>query len=523
MTSLIYTCQTIKEYNVDLKKNIKTKNPPNKKSQLYRTLSTYTDITNNLNLFLELQNKLNSNTVKSKENSYCWINWKKITIPEKIKYSLENKVKIDDFYPNKLYVDLNSEKKSIQLTNIFNNKITQLLNIKPSNEIYLLLDELAYEIYSFTENNNTNQKTIEESINKKNLFHYIINSGDYFLLNSIDYKQYMFLSEMCTFIVGDQYILFIPHYPEKNVQINLDNVTNNYLLITDKQFYLKKNNLTINVKYTFDTSNLENIVYGYIKDKFKKELFNIRTNNKCDLKKNYRYTNNETKMAISSYTFYDYKKKIEYLKYNKNNCDFEEYYNHNNHFKHIISQCMVSDDSTGLRYRGKYTETSKDGKPIKKSIEFDDELKYLLEGDEVKVDMLENKPRKNNEGFVAYKIAKSENDDLRIVKLFVPPDAKVIRPIDEEYFISFGKERCDKAIVMDIQLPIKDNEISVVPDEMIAYSYIHKINGTNSFEYKVGQEVYPDGFDSDENTSCGKGLHFFQDRIKVFKAFVDNV
>ena len=63
-------------------------------------------------MFLELQNKLNSNTVKSKENSYCWINWKKITIPEKIKYSLENKVKIDDFYPNKLYIDLNSEKKS---------------------------------------------------------------------------------------------------------------------------------------------------------------------------------------------------------------------------------------------------------------------------------------------------------------------------------------------------------------------------------------------------------------------------
>ena len=333
----------------------------------------------------------------------------------------------------------------------------------------------------------------------------------------------MFLSKFATCIFGDRYILLIPNHPEENVQFNLNNMDSNYLLITEKQFYLKKNDFTINFKYTFDTTNLENIVYGYIKDKFKKELFNIRTNNKCNLKKNYKYVNTETKMVLNSYTFYDYEKKIEYLKYNKNNCDFEEYYNHNNHFKYIISQCMISDDSTGLRYRGKYTGTSQNDKITRKSISIDDELKYLLEGDEVKVDTLENKTRNVEEGFIAYKIAKSEQGDLRIVKLFVPPDAKVIRPIDEEYFINFGKERCDKAIVMDIQLPIKDNEISVVPEEMVAYSYIHKINGTNSFEYKVGQEVYPDNFNSDENIGCGSGIHFYQDRLTVFKAFVDKI
>ncbi len=183
---------------------------------------------------------------------------------------------------------------------------------------------------------------------------------------------------------------------------------------------------------------------------------------------------------------------------------------------------MIYNDSTGIRYRGKYTGTSQDGKPFKKTIHIDDKLKYLLEGDEVKVDLLDNKKRTNDEGIIVYKIAKSEYGDLRIVKLFVPPDAKIVRPIDSEYFINFGKERCDKAIVMDIQLPIKDEEKSVVPEEMTAYSYIHKINGSNNFEYKVGQEVYPDSFNPDENIGCANGLHFYQDRLTIFKAFIDN-
>jgi hypothetical protein len=31
---------------------------------------------------------------------------------------------------------------------------------------------------------------------------------------------------------------------------------------------------------------------------------------------------------------------------------------------------------------------------------------------------------------IGYKISKSEQDDLRMVKLFIPPDAKIARSID---------------------------------------------------------------------------------------------
>lgn len=515
---LFHTCQTLKEYNNNNKIFYKKKIILNKKFQFYFPLLPHKDITDCLDLFLELKNKL-------AKNNWCWIGWNKIKIPEKLKLSLENKVKIDDFCPSNFYFDNNAKKKLNMINNIVFSHMFSMLNIKPSNEILLLFDELKKELLSFNLSNNTNKKLIEDTINIKNTIHSVFSTGDYYILNSTDSKQYMFLSNYTTCIFAEKYILIIPTYPEEKVKINSENINSNYLLITDKQFYFKKNDMNINFKYTFDTLTLENVVFGYIKDRFKKELFNIRTNYKCNLKKNYKYINKETNMVLNSYSFYDREKRNEYHKYNKNNCDFEEYYDYNNNLKHVISQCMITDDSTntGIRYRGKYIGTSKDGNIIRKSIQIDDELKYLLEGDEVKVDTLENKTRKSEEGFIAYKIAKSKEGELRIVKLFVPPDAKVVRPIDEEYFINFGKERCDKAIVMDIQLPVKDNEISLVPEEMVAYSYIHKINGTNSFEYNVGQEVFPDDFNPDENIGCGKGLHFFQGRLTVFKAFIDNV
>lgn len=521
---LVHTCQTFEDYNNNYNIFINKKIMPNKKFQFYRSLSIHTDITNNYDLFLELKNKFgnSNNSYNLKKKKYCQINWKKIIIPEKLKFSLENKVKIDDFYPSNFYFDLNPKEKFIKLTDVIHNYLT-LFNIQLSHEISLLFEEFTNELLSFKENNNTNKNTMENTISFLNIFYDILNSGDYFLLNSIDYKQYMFLSSFANCIFTERYILLIPTNVDTNVKINSDNINNNYLLITDKQFYFKKNDMTVSVKYTFDTLNSENIVYGFIKDKFKKEIFNIKINDKYNIKKNYKFINKETNLILNSYSSYNYDKDIEYHKYNKNNCHFEEYYDYKNNIRHIISQCMISDDTTGLRYRGKYTGTSQSGKITRKSIQINNELKYLLEGDEVKVDTLENKKKKNEEGFIAYKVAKSENGDLRIVKLFIPPDAKVVRPIDEEYFINFGKERCDKAIVMDIQLPIKDNEISVVPEEMIAYSYIHKINGSNGFQYNVGQEVYPDDFNLDENIGCGAGLHFFQDRLTIFKAYIDNI
>ena len=518
---LIHTCQTIDDFNKTKFINI-YKNIFNNKLKFYRSIPNHIEVSNCINLFFELKNKFTKNILNSKPNNYCWINWNKIIFPEKLKLALFSKSQINDFYPSNFYFNPNPKEKLYILNNIFDNYFQNVVNIQPTKQILLLFEEVAKELVSFMDNNNTNQNINEENINVKNIFKNIFNCGDYFLINSIDNKQYMFLSQFATCFLSSTYILLIPNYPEENVQINSENIYNNYIFLTDKHLYFKKNDLTINLKYLYDISNSENIVYGYIKDKLKKELLNMKVNNKSDIKKIYKYSNKETNMELNSSSFYDHDKNSEYLKFRKNNCDFEEYYDHKNQLTHIISQCMIS-DNTGMRFRGKFTGTSQDGKPIKKSIYIDDELKYLLEGDEVKVDTLLSKKRKNDEGIIVYKIAKSEQDDLRIVKLFIPPDAKIARPIDEEYFITFGKERCDKAIVMDIQLPIKDEEISVVPKEMTAYSYIHKINGTNSFEYKVGQEVYPDSFNSDENISCANGLHFYQDRLTVFKAFIDNI
>jgi hypothetical protein len=95
----------------------------------------------------------------------------------------------------------------------------------------------------------------------------------------------------------------------------------------------------------------------------------------------------------------------------------------------------------------------------------------------------------------------------------------IVKPIDKEYFNTRGKERCNKAIVMDIQFAM-DEEISLVPTETSAYSYIFNENGIR-FEYKVGMEVVPDMFDPNEDESCTHGIHFYRDRKSVFDVYVN--
>ena len=57
-------------------------------------------------------------------------------------------------------------------------------------------------------------------------------------------------------------------------------------------------------------------------------------------------------------------------------------------------------------------------------------------------------------------LCKNSKNENRIVKLGV--DGKIVTTIDEEYFMNCKKERANSAIVLDIQLPDLDNEISVV-------------------------------------------------------------
>lgn len=121
-----------------------------------------------------------------------------------------------------------------------------------------------------------------------------------------------------------------------------------------------------------------------------------------------------------------------------------------------------------------------------------------------------------NEYVIAWKVCKSIDGENRIVKLGIPPDAIRVLPIGDDFFATFRKERCSKAFVLDIQEPILEKHISVVPREKVAYSYLFdKIT-----EYNIGTIVVPDSFDDDKFKSCANGIHYHRDRTAVFKMWI---
>ncbi len=206
--------------------------------------------------------------------------------------------------------------------------------------------------------------------------------------------------------------------------------------------------------------------------------------------------------------------------YNKNGLMVNYIYNKKTNISKLVSNCTVNDSN--LRYRGKYEEKRVGdkivSKKLTKSTESGDKLLYNKEYDQVLIDNVNNEKIKD-EILIGWKVAKSPSGENRIIKLMIPNDAQIILPIDEEFFNTKGKERCDKAIVMDIQLPDESDEISVVPHEMVAYSYIYKID--KQFEYKVGKEIIPDSFDTNDDVSCTHGIHFYRNRHLVFDVYIN--
>ena len=109
-----------------------------------------------------------------------------------------------------------------------------------------------------------------------------------------------------------------------------------------------------------------------------------------------------------------------------------------------------------------------------------------------------------------WKIAKLHNGDWCVIKLSIPPDARIVTPIDE-YFAKFHKRRCSYAYVVDIQKPIIDREESTLEDEAISGIHVD-----SQIIYKKGEIVRPDGFDQDNSNSCSQGIHFHIERNYVF-------
>lgn len=97
--------------------------------------------------------------------------------------------------------------------------------------------------------------------------------------------------------------------------------------------------------------------------------------------------------------------------------------------------------------------------------------------------------------FIGWKKARCEDGDI-IVKLEIPEDARRLSATGM-------KCRCDKALVLEIQ-----NEYgNTMPLTTVAHS-IHD----PQFEYRVGETVSVENFDTNRFNECSTGIHFFINR-----------
>ena len=103
--------------------------------------------------------------------------------------------------------------------------------------------------------------------------------------------------------------------------------------------------------------------------------------------------------------------------------------------------------------------------------------------------------------FIAWKKVK-EGNHYYIIKLEIPEDAKRSSATSK-------KCRCDKAKVLEItNLKTGENV-----DEVVNTAYV-------LCTYKVGEMVYPDGFDDNRWRECSHGIHFFIDREEAVDYYI---
>ena len=514
MTDLImYYPETLTQYNYFI--NLKLLRQKMWKPSINKNLENKTDITNLFGMTEYYRKQLMM-------YNYSYIIWDKFVIPENISDIIKKNSFLKDisyFIPEKFIFNNRIYDKSV---NSIIHKINKNYTVDSSIEYILLKKFIINELSSFFPQNFNNFNNIDK---KENVLDSIKSLQDFMILENIiilfskNNNDIILFNEYLLMVFTNDYILILPN----NKFLN----QNDYLLLVNGKIYIKNDDMKM-VEYSkkeYINNDTIYTSYGYIKNLTETQIFNCSINTNMVIKNIYNYTNKETKLNIKFYGIIFNKEGINIFKFNKNGCEFEEYINHNTNYRQIVSQCMIGgkeNNGSELRYRGKYTETSLNNKNIKKTITFGDKIVYEKEGDETINNLLVDKKKYFNrtEMIIGYKVAKSVKGELRIVKLCITTDAQIIIPIDEEYFINHCKERCDKAIVMDIQLPNKNEEISVVPNEMVAYSYVYK-SGKNVFEYKIGNEVIADSFNSNEDIGCAQGIHYFQSRSNLFEAYID--
>ena len=188
-------------------------------------------------------------------------------------------------------------------------------------------------------------------------------------------------------------------------------------------------------------------------------------------------------------------------------------YYENGGVEKLFVKCMMSNGNKPQI--GKYTMIKKSDGTSNIKLEIDNIILYKKNDNKVLVDLI-TPPIKKDDYIIGWKAVKSFNDEIRIVKLGIPYDTQRVIPIGSDFFSTFRKERCNRALVLDIQLPNLDEIISVVPNEKVARSYMYE----NITEYKVGCIVEPDGFNNNPSESCGQGIHYHRDRRAVFKMWI---
>jgi hypothetical protein len=217
--------------------------------------------------------------------------------------------------------------------------------------------------------------------------------------------------------------------------------------------------------------------------------------------------------------------KIEHLEKTIKNNNHITYYTDGDYEK-LFAKCVISTmqggdgagSGGGIKY-GTYTALKTSDNKIYKKIIQDDNIIYKKSDNKIIIDTI-SPPITSRDMVIGWKVGKSNLDyevlQLRIIKLGIPYDARRLIPISEDYFASCRKERCDRAFVLDIQEPNLDEQITVVPKEKLAKSYIYdKIT-----YYKVGELVLPDGFSDNPDSSCDQGIHYHRDRRAVFKMWI---
>lgn len=183
----------------------------------------------------------------------------------------------------------------------------------------------------------------------------------------------------------------------------------------------------------------------------------------------------------------------------------------------IISQAMMTNSETGLRFRGTFSREENNGKVAYQQIKKDDDILYDEKDDTVLVDKI-NPKEERKEWTIGWKLVKNDQSgEHRILKVAIPPDAKIVTPIDSEILVHRMKKRCDKFVVSDIQLPTAE-ETSVVPEERSAISCVY--DGPHSVVYRLGEMATPHDFDEEVGKSCTAGLHFFGDRQSIFETYL---